>query len=398
MIYHLAQETTGVVSREAVKKWGDKYRHHPVGTGPYALAENLLEQRLVMAANPIYRGRPDMDGTTPLAADDPNRMPHIKRMQYDYFVEDLPVWLLFNQGLLDIAGIPKDSFHQAIGSNTGDLTPEMTAKGVRLIKLPEATTEFLGINMQDPILGKNKPLRQAMSMAFDRASYIRNFANGRGMAALGPIPPGFPTFDPNLVNPCTQYNLSRARELMREAVKINGGPIPPLTLLMRDSDTLSRQMAEYFAAQMRPIGVTLVPEYHDWARWQEMVDNRQTQVFDAGWEADYPDEQNFYQLFYSKNAPNGGVNQTVYDNPAFDALYEKASVLPDTPERRKLYMQMEQIVMDDCTWLLEYYPVLYRLHYDWVKGYKEMNYGYGDRQYAALDGALRQKRLGGGRP
>jgi ABC-type transport system substrate-binding protein len=184
---------------------------------------------------------------------------------------------------------------------------------------------------------------------------------------------------------------------MVEAERINGGPIPPLTLLMRDADTLSRQMAEYFVGQMRPIGVTLVPEYHDWARWQEMVDNRQTQVFDAGWMADYPDEQNFYQLFYSKNAPNAGVNQTVYNNPAFDALYDKAAVLPDTPERRRLYLEMEKIVMEDCTWLLECYPVMYRLHYDWVKGYKEMNYGYGYRQYLTLDGALRQRRLSGGK-
>ena len=54
------------------------------------------------------------------------------------------------------------------------------------------------------------------------------------------------------------------------------------------------------------------------------------------------------QLFYSKNAPDQGVNQSVYSNPAFDAIYEQASVMGDTPERRELYREMEEIVMEDC--------------------------------------------------
>jgi oligopeptide transport system substrate-binding protein len=400
MIYHLAHEPTGIVSRDAVKKWGEAFRRHPVGTGPYALVQNLPDQRLVFEENPLYRGQPDLDGTAPLAADDPKRMPHIKRVQYDFFVEELPVWILFKQGLFDVAGIPKDSFRQAIGSDTGDLTPEMTKKGVLLTKHIEPTTEFIGFNMQDPIVGKNKPLRQAMSMAFDRKTYIENFLNGRGTPAIGIIPPGFPTYDEKRTNPYTQFDVAKAKALMVEAQainqKLNGGPIPPLTLLMRDSDTLSRQMAEYFVSQMRGIGVELKPEFRDWARWQEMVDNRQTQVFDAGWQSDYPDEQDFLQLFYSKNIPNAGLDETCYNNPKFDALYEKATVMQDTPERRAIYMQMEEMLMDDCPVVLEVYLKRFQLRYDWVGNYYYMDYGYAYRQYFTLDEALRKKRFSGG--
>ena len=395
MIYHLAQETTGIVCRKAVDYWGDSFFQHPVGTGPYALEENLPDQRLVFVANPIYRGRPDIDGTVPLAVGDPRRMPHINRIQYDYFLEDLPSWLLFQQGMFDIMGdIPKDGFHDAIRS--GELTPALTKKGVRLDIVDEPTLDYIGFNLQDPVLGKNKPLRQAMSMAFDRATYLRNFKNGRGKAAIGLIPPGFPTYDSNIRNPYVEFNLGKAKELMKEAVKINEGPIPELKLLMRDSDTLERQMAEYFASEMREIGVDLKPEFRTWARWQEMVDNRQTQVFDAGWQSDYPDEQDLLQLFYSKNIPDKGLNSCCYSNPKFDELYEKAMVMQDTPERRRLYMEMQMILMDDCPAIWEFYWQRFQLHYDWIGDVKYMDYGYGYRQFYTLDEALRQGRFSSG--
>jgi ABC-type transport system substrate-binding protein len=390
MIFNLAHEPTSVVSRQAVEFWKDQFGKHPVGTGPYMMVQNLPEQQIIMEANPVYRGRPDVDGGAIVPAEE--RLPHINRIQYQYFDEPLPEWMLFEQGFLDVAGIPKEKFNSAI-SATGDLTPQLKERGVVLTKMVEAVTEYVGFNMQDPIVGKNKPLRQAMSLAYDRETFIRNFLNGRGTPCIGPIPPGFPTFDANRMNPYTQLNLALARQKMREAERINGGPIPPLSLLMRDADTNSRQMADYFVGQMRQIGITVVPEFRDFARWIERVDNRQTQIFDAGWEADYPDEQNFLQLFYGKNAPAGGVNSTAYVNPAFDALYDKAAAMNDSPARRALYRQMEDIVMEDCCWLLQEYPVLYSLRYDWMGNMIPMNYGHGTIAHYELDSALRAKRL-----
>ena len=261
-------------------------------------------------------------------------------------------------------------------------------KGLQLNRVITPVTDFIAFNMQDSIVGKNKPLRQAMSMAFDRKNYVDVFQMGRGIPAIGLIPPGLATFDPNGKNPYTEYNLTRAHELMKEAEKIQGGPIPPMSLLMRDSTTLSRQMAEYFASQMAQIGVTLHPEYHDWARFQEMVDNRQTQVFDAGWQGDYPDEQNFLQLCYSKNIPNAGLNWFCYKSDEFDRLYVKSISMQDSPERRELYMQMQKLINEDCPAIWEYYIAQNVLRYDWISNAHWMDYGHGYRQYVTLDSAL----------
>jgi oligopeptide transport system substrate-binding protein len=378
MIYNLVNCPTAPVCRAMVEHWKDQIRKHPVGTGPYALAENLRDERIVLTANPTYRFA--------------GRVPHIKRFQLDYFSEDMPVWMLFKQGLFDVAGIPKDAYSQAIAGG-GDLTPEMIARGVSLTKHTDPATSYIGFNMTDPVLGKNKPLRQAMSMAFDRSRFIEKFANGRGVPAIGPIPPGFPTYDPNRINPYTQYNLPAARKLMTDAVRIHGGPIPPLHILFRGADTIDRQMADFYVELMSQIGLTLVPEFRDFARWQEMVDNHEAQLFDGGWDADYPDEQDFLQLFYGKNAGPNGLNNVAYVNPVFDAMYERAAVMQDTPERRKLYLQMQQMVEDDCPWLIIDYGVTFDLSYDWIKNRSIMDYGHGFMQYYTLNSELRAKSL-----
>ena len=389
--YLLAQITTAPVSRDAVNYWGDEIKHHPIGTGAYVLAENKPEQRIVFEANPVYRGRPEVDGDATVAEAD--RLPRTKRLQLDYFAEDLPSWALFQQGLLDVAGIPKDTFAQAIDNNTRGLTPEMKAKGIELEKAPYPAIWYYGFNMADPVIGPNKPLRQAMSMAFDRQTYIDLFANGRGQPATGPIPPGFPIFDPDLKNPYTTFDLEAARAKVKEAEAIHGGPIPTITFLLPGTDTTFRQMGEYMKKQMGRIGLNVQPDFVTWARFQEMVDGKQAQFFALGWVADYPDEQTFLQLFWSQNV-SPGPNAANYSNPEFDALYERARVMPAGPERDALYRKMVAIVNEDVPWLLNFYSVSYTLYYDWVENLDANDYAHGTRKYLDLNEPLRRERLG----
>ena len=388
--YTLAHLSSAPVSREAAVYWGDDLRRHPVGTGPYYLREHLPEQRVVLEANPLYCGRADLVGGRVLPEDED--LPHVRRIQMDYFAEDLPAWALFQQGLLDVAGIPKDTFAQAIDARTRDLSASMAAKGIVLRKEPYPAVFYYGFNMRDPVVGRNKPLRQAMSMAVDRQRWIELFANGRGRPAIGPVPPGFATFDPELVNPYTRHDLEMARAKMAEARRVHGGPIPPIKLLMGSTDTTSRQMAEFLRKQMAQIGVTLEPDYVTWARFQEMIDGGQAQFYALGWVAEYPDEQTFLQLFWTGNA-TPGPNSSNYSNPEYDRLYERARAMEPGPARDALYRRMQQIVMEDVPWVLTYYPTSYTLHYDWVANLRNNEYAHGNRKFLRLEGELRRERL-----
>jgi oligopeptide transport system substrate-binding protein len=389
--FQLAHGGSSVVSRAADEVYGESLNKHPVGTGPYAMTQYLEDQRIVFEANPAYRGRPDVDGHANLPPD--QRLPQIKRVQYDYFLERIPAWLLFQQKYYDLlANVPKESFDQAIDPATQELRPEMRAKGIKLVKTPEASMFYFGFNANDKIVGKNKPLRQAMSMAHNREKYIRVYLNGRGIPCNGPIPPGFESYDPTYKNPYTTFNLPAARALMEQAIRINGGPIPPMTMLMGGTDSDVRQWAEYFVTEMKELGLTIKPEYNTWARFQELVDARETQIFQMGWAADYPDEQTYLMLFYGKYAPPMGVNSCAYVNPKYDQLYEKASVMEPGPERMKLYREMIAIINEDCYWIHAYCPVRFDLQYDWLSDYVFMDYGGGYRQFLTLDTKKRQEK------
>ena len=393
MIYNLVNNPCSPVSRAIVEHYGEKVRLHPVGTGPYALTRNLRDQQVVFTASPAYRGRPDVDGGAAVAEAD--RLPKIKTIQLDYFQEEMPVWIMLQQGLFDVGGIPKDTYSSAV-SPGGDLTPEMTAKGIVLRKNPDPSTSYLGINCGDPVFKNNKPLRQAISVGFDRQAYIDKFLNGRGIPATSLVPPGFPTYDPKRPNPMTAYDPALAKRLMAEAERINGGPIPTLSLLFRGTDTVERQTGEFYAEQLAKIGLKVEPEYVDFARYQEMVDGRQTQLFDAGWSADYPDEQDYLQLFYGKNAPPGMLNGSAWVNADFDKLYDRAAVMQDTPERRDVYVRAQRIVEDECPCVILYYPTVFSLQYDWVHDRKPMDYGHGYAQFVTIDKAARARHFGGG--
>jgi oligopeptide transport system substrate-binding protein len=381
--FNLAMIPTAVVCRAVVEHYGDHFRNHPVGTGPYILKKHLLEQQILFVENPVYRGGGTVQSGTKLT--DAERLPHIKRVQYDYFTEELPRWYNFLDGMLDSNGIPKDTFQQAIHLGSGDLTEDMTRQGIRLIKSPEPQISYTGFNMTDPVVGKNKPLRQAISMAYNRAKYIELYLNGRGVEANGPIPPGFPTYDANRVDPYSKFDLAAARAKMKEAEAINGGPIPTLHMLIGATDTGATQDGDFFTAQMKQIGLNVDIDYTTWARFLQMIDEKQAQVYDLGWVADYPDEQDFWQLFYGKNGGPGGLNSCNYSNPAFDALYEKTQSMNPSPERDKLYEQMQDMVVEDCPWVFKFYPQTYLLYHDWEKKPRTMDYGYGMKAHLDIE-------------
>jgi ABC-type transport system substrate-binding protein len=180
-------------------------------------------------------------------------LPLIDGIVYDIVQESQPLWLLFLQGKIDAAGIPKDFFFQAV-TQERTLTPFLRDKGINLIVQEDPDTYWIGFNMEDPVVGKNLPLRRAMSMAYNRKEYIDIFTNGRGIPAKGIFPPMFKEFDKDFKNPWSEFNLDGAKKLMKEAEKINGGPIT-VTLSMPGADTTSRQSGQHFKRAMSKIGL-----------------------------------------------------------------------------------------------------------------------------------------------
>ena len=398
ILYLLAHLPTAPVAHEAVEYYGKAIHNHPVGTGPYVLKDWKRGSKITMVRSPNFRkelypaeGAPG-DEQAGLLKDADKRIPFIDEARWQVIEEDQPRWLIFMRGQIDASGIPKDFYDQAIGPGL-EVTPEMKAKGIILRKFREPTTFWYGFNMEDPVVGTNKPLRQAMSMAINRAEYIEIFTNNRAELAQGPLPPLFKEFDPEIRNPNCQYNPKRARELLQEAVNVHGGPLPTLTISTPGTDTLARQMGEYITRSMEEVGLKIEIDYMDWPTFQDRVKTKSVQIFGMGWIADYPDPENFMQLFYSKNV-SPGPNNFNYQNPAFDTLYEKAKAMPDSAQRVQLYRKMERMLQEDCPAIFTQHRVAFILHYDWLKNYKPGVFAYGLMRYHKIDLSAREKVVG----
>lgn len=392
-LYTLAMPFTSVVPREAVEAYGQEFMNHPVGTGPYRLTEYNPNQRLIWDRNPTFRK--DLypsegaagDREAGLLDDAGKPLPLNDRLVVTVFEEQQPMWLTFLEGKLDLAGIPKDNYNRAVTAGK-ELSPELKKKGILLSVRPLADTVHLTFNMADPLLGRNRYLRQAMSMAYNAALFIDTFYNGRAVEAVGPIPPGVWGYDPDLKNPYRQYNLARAKELLARAGFPNGDGLPPLEYLTL-SDSTSRQWTELDQRIFGALGIRLKVSSNSWPEFMVKVKGRRGQLWSFEWSADYPDGENFLQLFYSRNA-SPGSNDSNYSNPVFDRLYEKSLSLPNGPERAALFKRMVSILTEDCPWIFVAHRLSYTLSQPWLKDFKPNDFDRSEAKYWRVDPLVRR--------
>ncbi|MHC4601099.1 MAG: ABC transporter substrate-binding protein, partial [Planctomycetota bacterium] len=122
------------------------------------------------------------------------------------------------------------------------------------------------------------------------------------------------------------------------------------------------------------------------------VKKKKAQIFGMAWLGDYPDAENFLQLFYSKNA-SPGANGANYNNPAFDALYEKARVMQPGPERTALYKEAAEIVVDDVPWIFRDHRKSFVLQQGWLKNYKPHDIASGIQKYYRVDVEARRSKV-----
>ena len=395
--YLLAHLPTAAVPREAVDKYGDEFMNHPIGTGPYMLDKWHRGSSIILVRNPSYRDEkyPSEgelgDGQRGLLVDAGKKLPLVDRIEIKIVEEDQPYWLLFMKGKIDRAGIPKDNFDKAVTPGR-ELTPELAKKGITLQIYDDPTTFWYGFNMEDPVVGTNLPLRQAMNAALDRREYIELFLNGRGQPARGFLPPLFKEYNPDIDSPYTVHDIEKARNLVQEAERVHGGPLPAITISFGSNDTTARQAGQYLQRAMEKAGIRLEPDYMDWPTLQQKVRTKSVQMYGMGWMADYPDAGNFMTIFHGPNtAP--GPNGFNYQNDQFDALFKKVVVMPDTPQRTEIYQKMEQIVVADLPFILTFHREAFVLSYPWLNNYKPHVFGYGLMKYQNIDIEMRQQKI-----
>lgn len=386
----LAMPYAAAVPREAVEKYGQEFINHAVGTGPFRLENFRPAEIVTYVKNPTYWGSKYPtegeagDQEKGLLANAGQTLPLVDRVEVRVMVESQPRWLNFQTGELEVVGIPKDNFKDAVTPDV-KLTKELEDKGVTLHKIPALDFTYTAFNLESDVVPqfRDKRVRQAISLALaaDQAKEIELFYYGLALAAQTPVPPGVSGYMPDYKNPFKASDgVEKAKKLLAEAGYKDGKGFPEIPYDIVSSTT-SRQIAEFHLASLKKIGLNLKIVSNTWPEFQARIQRRQAHMWGIAWGADYPDAENFLQLFYGPNAQPGGMNSSYYKNPKYDEIFSRARVMPDSPARTKLYEQLAKMVADDVPVVLGVHRLNLILTQPWFANYKFSEFPLNEAKY-----------------
>ena len=394
---------------------------YPVGAGPYMLTVNNPNRQMVLERNPNFPGEPYPSDGEPgdegagLLKDAGKPMPFIDKVVLSLEKEQIPYWNKFLQGYYDVSAITSDNFDQVVQlSGTGEpqLTPAMERQGIRLQTSVAPAIGYMGFNMMDPVVGgdseRARKLRQAISIAIDEEESISIFRNGRGIAAQGPIAPGIFGYkegeagiNPYMydwVNGAPQRkSIDDAKKLLAEAGYPDGIDSATGTPLIINYDTAAvgpeaKASMDWLTKQFQKINLQLVVRPTDYNRFQDKMRKGTEQMYSWGWNADYPDPENFLFLFQSSQGKvkASGENASNYSNPQFDRLFERMREMDNGPERQAIIDQMVEILRHDAPWVWGLHPKDYSLTHQWVYNRKPAKMANNGLKYLRIDPQVRE--------
>ncbi len=398
-LYALTMAFTAPVAQEAVKAYADEQGNlldHPVGTGPFKLVRWDRNREIILDRNPNFRKELyPQEGAAVfiqkgLLADAGKPLPFLDRLKIQIIKEAQPRWLNFMKGNIDSIPVPKDNFNQAI-SEGSQLTPELKAKGIQLSPEPGIIIRYLSFNMKDPLLGKNKFLRQALSSAIDRERWISLFTHGTGKKMVSAVPYGMAD-RPKTTQIKYDFNQTRAKDLLRKAGYPQGRGLPLIQLDLRGASTSERQLGDFVAQQFSQIGVKTEVILNTFPAFLGKMKRGNLQVSFGGWSMDYPDAENIYQLLYGPNQ-SPGPGDANYDHPKVNALYEQMRTLKPGKKRARLIQEMDNLIQEDCPWAYGYYEASYDLAHPWLMNFRGTDMINNKFKYFRISREMKKKFL-----
>jgi ABC-type transport system substrate-binding protein len=241
----------------------------------------------------------------------------------------------------------------------------------------------------------------------DYEEHIAIFMNGRGVSAQGVLPPGIYGYQTGQdgINPyvydwvkgqAQRKPIKAAKQLMIDAGYAKGVDSKTGEALILYFDTSAsgpddRARLNWYSKQFEKLGIKLVIRATDYNRFQQKMRSGTAQIFIWGWNADYPDPENFFFLLYGGHGKvkHGGENAANYDNDEFDRLFEQMRNMENSPKRLKIIRKMEAIVRYDAPWLFGLHPKNFSLYHGWYQNLKPNLMANNRMKYTRIDAVKR---------
>ena len=339
----LSMTYASVVPHEAVEYYGDNFRSHPVGTGPFKFQYWKEGVKLVFRKNPNYFER-DAAG---------ERLPYIDAVSVSFLIDKQVAFLEFIKGKFDFMSGIDARYKDELLTYDGNLRKKYEDK-IELITEPYLNTEYFSffIDPNDPLgPDRARTLRQAVSLCIDREKMLRYLRNGIGEPGMGGmIPVGLPGYSNSIGY---SYDLKQAQRLVAD--NHLQGYLLQLTTVADYAD-----IGKFVQSQVEQIGLQCKMEVMPPATMRSMRSTGSLQFFRSSWVADYPDAENYLSLFTTSNFAPSGPNYTHYTNPKYDKLYDKALLCNDMEQRARYYTEMDSLMMRDAPVVVLFYDEVLR--------------------------------------
>jgi ABC-type transport system substrate-binding protein len=397
--YIAAHTSLGAVAREVIEAYGENTMAHPVGTGPYVLKTWIPRAKIILEANPGYRGfvwdfQPSDEAWDRelVRVMKGKQMPQVGRVEIVIMEEAQSRWLSFQQKELDYLNVPDTFAPDALDG--AKLKPALAQQGITLYRTNDLDITYTAFNMRDPVIGgmsKEKiALRRAMAMAYDVDKEIEVIRKGQAVHLEMPVPAGVvghdPKYrslirhDPDLANKLLDYfGYKPGKDGWRTLP--DGKPL--VVRLSTEPSSTNRELDELWQKSLQAIGVRMESVVAPFADNRKAAKACRLQMWGQGWIADYPDADNFVQNFYGPNVSQS--NNGCYESKAFDKFYEQSKAIPDSPERDRLFLLMSRQMEVDGAQELHVSRMRNELIRPWIKGFKKHPILQADFLYLDVD-------------
>ncbi|MCH2308176.1 MAG: peptide ABC transporter substrate-binding protein [SAR202 cluster bacterium] len=339
----LTYPTAFVLDKDVVQAGGRNWWiDNPIGTGPFELKEYRIGERLVLErSSKYYKSLAKLDNVI-------------------FNLAGGQSMAMYENGEIDITGVGLFDIERILDTSN-PLNQELE------VAPPGFSIYYVGFNTNQPPFDDLK-FRKALSHAIDKELIAEEVLSGLSVPAYGILPPGLPGYNPNIKG--LQFDKELAQKLLSESKYASPDTRPRIVLTVPGTGgSMGLDLEVIIEMWKSYLGVEVEIQQVEWATYLKDLDEKKFQAFSGlGWEADYPDPQDFLDiLFHSESSLNHGN----YKNITADKLLEQARIESDVKQRFSIYNEVEEIIVQDAPWVpLWFTGERYALVKPYVKGYK----------------------------
>jgi ABC-type transport system substrate-binding protein len=400
----------GAVAREVVEAYGDKIMEHPVGTGPFRLAQWRRSSLIAFEKNPNYRDEfynEEAPAADPLAqqavaALKGRKLPMVDRVEISVIEAAQPRWLSFVNREMDVMEqVPEDVTYTAIPNNR--LAPNLAKQGIYAVRYLRNDIYSSYFAMENPVVGgytaDKVALRRAIAMAVNVEEEIRAARRGQATVAQSIMGPGVYGYDPAFRSEMGVFDRARAKALLDLAgytdrngdgwrEQPDGAPL--VIEYATQPDDFNRQLITQWKKNMDAIGIRIVFKNAQWPENLKASRAGKLMMWGVGWSAG-PDGEQFLVLGHGPD--KGQANHARFDLPEYNRLFDLQRGLPDGPERLAVMNEMKKIMVAYMPYKAHVHRIWTDLAQPWVVGYHRNVFLREFWKYVDVDTAERDRRL-----